>query len=89
MIFEDIGDVLEDLLPGERIASVVRPKNAAAPARPEAEALSSMIAIVLGGACALPVTQLILWWVVGQDPLGIAPLLPEFLQWMAPQRFLH
>lgn len=87
MIFEDIGDVLEDLRPGERIASVIRPKNAAALARRNAEALASVIAIVFGGVCGLVLTQLILWWVMGKDPFGIAPSLPGFLRWMAPQHF--
>jgi hypothetical protein len=86
-IFEDIGDILEDIRAGERVASVVRPTNAAALAKPEYEALATLIAIVLGGACALPAVQLILWWAFDQDPLLVGKALPDFLEWIAPPRW--
>jgi hypothetical protein len=83
-IFEDIGDILDEFRPGEKIASVVRPRNAAALAGGNADQLAAFIAVVSGGLCALPITQLILWWIVGKDPLRIAASLPGILQWLAP-----
>jgi hypothetical protein len=82
--FEDIGDILDELRPGEKITSVVRPRNAAALAGGNANQLAALIAVVSGGLCALPITQLILWWIVGKDPLRVAASLPGILQWLAP-----
>jgi hypothetical protein len=45
------------------------------------------MAIVAGGAVALPIAQLILWWVMGRDPLNLAPTLPASLEWIAPAEF--
>jgi hypothetical protein len=58
--------------------------------RPASDGQSSnstadLIAIILGGACALPVTQLILWWAFHQDPFSIADKLPEHWRWIAPE----
>jgi len=86
-IFEDIGDVLDDLKPGEQIASVVRPRTTASLAKPGHEAIATLIAIVLGAACALPAVQLILWWAFDQDPLNVGKSLPNFLEWIAPPQW--
>lgn len=83
-IFEDIGDILDELKPGKKVASVVRPKNAAALPRSEDSPVVGLIAVVFGGFCALPATQLILWWVLDKDPFKLASSLPEVLQWIAP-----
>lgn len=83
-IFEDIGDILDELTPGEKVASVVRPKNAAALPRSEDSPVVALIAVVFGGFCALPATQLILWWVLDKDLFKLASSLPEVLQWIAP-----
>lgn len=78
-IFEDIGDVLEDLLPGERVASVVRPRNAAARARPEAGALATLVAIVFGGVCAVPITLWLLKIIAPRELEKLSTVLPNFL----------
>jgi len=83
-IFEDIGDILDEIIPGERVASVVRPQNAAAPSRAEANPFYGLIAVAFGGLCAIPTTQLILWWVLGKDPLRLASSLPDVLRWIVP-----
>jgi hypothetical protein len=49
--------------------------------------LPQFLAIVAGGTAALPIAQLILWWVMGRDPLNLAPQLPASLEWMAPAEF--
>lgn len=86
-VCDDIGEVLEDWLPGEPIFSVVRPWNAAAPAQSGNDALVGVIAVVVGIVCALSITQLILWWIIQQDPLRIGPALPGSLEWVAPRQF--
>ena len=53
-VFEDIGDVLDELLPGEQVASVVRPRKVPSLSAPASSPVATMIAIVLGGICALP-----------------------------------
>lgn len=89
MIFEDIGDVLDDIVPGEQVPTVVRPRNAPIRATHGSESFLGLIAVLFGGACALPLAQLILWWGFGKDPLGIGPMLPLFLRSLAPERFWH
>lgn len=86
-VFEDVGDVLAGPLPGERVASVVRPRNASALAKNENEAIATLIALVFGAACALPVVQLILWWFLDQDPLSVGKALPDSLEWITPPRW--
>ena len=81
------GRSLDELIPGEKVASVVRPKNAAAQPRSEDSPVVGLIAVVFGGFCALPATQLIVWWAFGKDPLRIAKMLPEALRWLAPAQF--
>jgi hypothetical protein len=46
----------------------------------------SLIGIVMGGVVALPVTQMILWWGLRRDPLGLAAMLPEALRWITPDQ---
>lgn len=86
-VFDDMGDLIEELLPYEKVASVVRPQPAVAVIQPADSAVASVLALVAGGVCALPVTQMILWWVIGKDPLGIAKTLPSSLRWLAPAEF--
>lgn len=83
-ISEDMGDILDEIAPGECVPSVVRPSNAAALAPANDHAVANLIAIMLGGACALPATQLILWWVFSKDPLKVASSIPEVFQWLLP-----
>ncbi len=40
--------------------------------RKSGSALPDLVKIVLGGLMALPIAQLILWWVFALDPLGLA-----------------
>jgi len=59
-VFEDIGDMVADLLPGEQVTSVVRPRNVLRLSPPPSNPVVTMIALVFGGVCALPVTAWIL-----------------------------
>jgi hypothetical protein len=45
---------------------------------------SELIAVLVGGLLALPLSQLICWWGLGWDPFGVARKLRPELQWLAP-----
>lgn len=79
-IFEDIGDVIADLRPGERVASVVRPRKEAALVKPEHEAIMSLIAVVFGAVCAVPLAMTILWLISPAKYVQTVNLLPGFLR---------
>lgn len=80
---DDVGDILDELRPGERVALVERLLESREATSMNA-ILASPVVILFGTACALLATQLILWWVFGKDPLGIAAQLPAALRWIAP-----
>lgn len=86
-IFDDVGDILDRMVAGGQCpAAIPMPRRSATPVDGE-HPLSQFIAVVAGGAIALPISQLILWWCLGSDPLSMAPLLPRALAWMAPAEF--
>jgi len=82
---EDIGDELEDGDPVEQCPAAVPSTYLVGRRDNPAGAAASIAAVVLGGLTALPATLLILWWIFGQDPMRIAPHLPEALRWLAPR----
>ena len=56
-----------------------KPKSAAA----------EIVKVALGGVAGLLIAQMILWWLPGswaRDPANLAPKLPGFLSWAAPER---
>lgn len=59
MIFEDIGDVLEDLLPGENVISVVRPRTLPRRSKPADMAPALVIAVALLGVCVVLASNLV------------------------------
>ncbi len=59
-IFDDMGDVLEDLLPDEKVPSVVRPRKVPQLSAPPSSPVATMITLVFGGFCAVPATAWIL-----------------------------
>lgn len=79
-IFEDIGDVLEEIQPGEQVASVVRPGRFHRESRPPAGPLARVFAVALGGVCALPATLIIVWLIAPERYRGIVAALPSFLR---------
>ena len=77
-------------------AAVDRPRGANAGAAPtsrprrrkQANPVMEIVKVVLGGVVALPIAQLILWWLPGdwkRDPVGLAPSLPSFVSFLAPE----
>lgn len=78
-IFEDIGDVLDDLVPGENVASVVRPRSVPRVSGGGNEAVYQLIAVALGGLCAVPATMVILKIISKPKFDLVARMLPAFL----------
>ena len=78
-IFEDMGDVLEDVLPGENVPSVVRPRNVKQPSAFASNPLATLATVVAGGICALPVTLIILRFITKKRFEDVASVLPGFL----------
>jgi hypothetical protein len=78
-IFEDMGDVLEDLGPGEQIPSVVRPRTAPRVSPAPNSTVGFIMAVVLGGVCAVPVTLALLRFISPKQFDSIAGILPEFI----------
>ena len=86
-IYEDVGDVLEREATGESYPAALPTPYRLAESDGAENPLPQFLAIVAGGTAALPIAQLILWWVMGRDPLNLAPQLPASLEWMAPAEF--
>lgn len=47
----------------------------------------SAIAVLGGGFCALPLAQLVLWWVFGQDPVDLGPSVSQYASFLVPEKF--
>lgn len=56
-------------------------------AEPAGANLLSMLAVVGGGLCALPLAQLVLWWFFGQDPARMGPKVAQYVPFVVPQQF--
>lgn len=48
--------------------------------------LWSIIQVVLGGAAAIPVTLLLLWYVAGKDVMNAGPTVAQYVPWIVPQK---
>jgi hypothetical protein len=81
---EDLGDILDEIVAAEHALSAVRPRSLARLTQANSNVVTQIVTVALGGACALPLTQVILWWVFGRDPLNIAVKLPDTLRWIVP-----
>ncbi len=79
----DAGDVVADTEGGFKVPFAVKSSPGFVYAQP-ASAIAPVIAIILGGLTALPITQLILWWGLERDPLKMVARLPASLQWVVP-----
>lgn len=49
---------------------------------------SDFLKFVLGAVLAVPVAQLVLWWLFAQDPLGIAPTVGKYVPFIVPAKVL-
>lgn len=55
--------------------------------RHERSGLWSTLQVVLGGAAAIPVTLLLLWYVLGKDVAGAGPAVARYVPWIVPRQF--
>lgn len=79
-ISEDVGGVIGAMLPGEEVAPVVRPRNVPRRVRFEENAVATMLAIVFGGMCAVPLVLIILHVFAPEQFKLIIRVLPAFLR---------
>jgi hypothetical protein len=45
--------------------------------------------VILGALLALPVAQLIIWWVLSVDPLQLAPAVAKVVPFAVPAKVLE
>lgn len=43
-----------------------------------------VVMVILGGCLSVPVAQLLVWWLIGADPLGLAPHTAKFAPVLVP-----
>jgi len=84
MVSDDVGKVMPNPPANERVLHAVRPCYAQLVQRHSNSPMAGLVAVVLGGLCALPMTQLILWWGFAKDPIKLAGSIPHALQWLVP-----
>lgn len=84
MVSDDVGEVMPNPPADERVLHAVRPCYAQSVQRHSSSPMAGLVAVVLGGLCALPMTQLILWWGFAKDPMKLAGSIPHALQWLVP-----
>lgn len=49
--------------------------------------LWSMLSVVAGGLASLPIATLLIWHILGKDPLEIGPPVARILPWIVPSKF--
>lgn len=46
-----------------------------------------VIAVILGGLVAIPLSQICLWWIFSTDPAGVGPAASEMVPFAVPTQF--
>jgi hypothetical protein len=57
------------------------------PKKPAKNPVFEVLKIVLGGAAAIPIALLILWWAFGKDPFEAGPLIAKYVPAIVPAKF--
>jgi hypothetical protein len=83
LVHDDIDDAPAKELQAESSAPVMR-RPGSVSRRRSSGVVSVLIPVILGGVCALPIAQGILWWFFRHDPLRIVDTLPPRVRWIAP-----
>ena len=81
----NFGDSVESPVAG---SSAIRPIRG--PARKSENPMWTMIKVVLGGMLAIPLAQLILWWLPGswsRDPMDVGPKASQVVPFLVPKRY--
>jgi hypothetical protein len=47
----------------------------------------SMLSVFLGGLASIPIATLLIWHVLGKDPLQMGPVVGRYAPWIVPTRF--
>ena len=47
----------------------------------------SMLSVLLGGLASIPIATLLIWHVLGKDPLRMGPVVGRYAPWIVPTRF--
>ena len=47
----------------------------------------SMISVLLGGLASIPIATLLIWHVLGKDPLRMGPVVGRYAPWIVPTQF--
>jgi hypothetical protein len=68
------------------VAATVAAAKPRAPARKQGGGIGQLIAIVLGGMMAIPITYAILIWGFQRDPFKLAGMLPEQVAFLLPEK---
>ncbi|MCY2974614.1 MAG: hypothetical protein NTW52_08110 [Planctomycetota bacterium] len=55
--------------------------------RPQESPLKMIGSVVGGGVAAVPIAILLMWYVLGKDPLKAGPAVAQFVPWIVPPEF--
>ncbi len=55
--------------------------------RKDKSAIWSTLSVLLGGLASLPIATLLIWHVLGKDPLQMGPVVARYAPWIVPTRF--
>ncbi len=55
--------------------------------RPQESPLKMIGSVVGGGVAAVPIAILLMWYVLGKDPLKAGPAVAQFVPWIVPAEF--
>jgi hypothetical protein len=47
----------------------------------------SMLSVLLGGLASIPIATLLIWHLLGKDPLQMGPVVGRYAPWIVPARF--
>ena len=72
----------ESIAPTLNAPAVRRPRP-----QPKGSGLISAAAVLFGGLCAIPLAQLCLWWIFGQDPVEAGPTVAKYVAFIVPKQF--
>ena len=63
------------------------PRTALRPRRKEKSGLALLVSYVGGGVMGLALGLLVLWWLIGRDPLDVGPTIAAYFPWIVPAQF--
>lgn len=72
-------------VPSYRIATSLAPSTRQRPAGKGM--FGQMVGVIFGGLMAIPLAQICLWWIFGQDPVHLGPAVSEVVPFIVPSAF--